>query len=433
MNKAKLNQIFDELYPINRSIIGDGYRKSLKIIMRYIPFKKIKFKSGQKVFDWKIPLEWKINKGLLISPDGEKIIDFKDNNLHVIGYSNSINKVIDLEELRDHLYTQKDLEKAIPYVTSYYKDNWGFCLTHRAYKKLKPGKYNVLIQSNFIKGNLEVGEIILNGRRKDEILISTYLCHPSMANNELSGPLVMLNLYERIKKIKNRQFTYRFIINPETIGSIAYLSLKNKELKKNVVAGLVLTCLGGPSKELSYKLSKDSNSLIDRLFKRNKKIEIRNFTPFGGSDERQYNSPGININVGQVARTVYQNYPEYHTSLDNKEFMQIDKVIESSNQIIELLLKLESESFYINLKPNCEPQLGKRDLYPNINSKRTREQQSSDILNDGREFNRFSMILLNFSNGQYSLEELASNYNLNIRFAKQVAKVLENNKLIMKL
>lgn len=433
MNKAKLNQIFDELYPINRSIIGDGYRKSLKIIMRYIPFKKIKFKSGQKVFDWKIPLEWKINKGLLISPSGEKIIDFKDNNLHVIGYSNSINKVIDLEELRDHLYTQKDLEKAIPYVTSYYKDNWGFCLTHRAYKKLKPGKYNVLIQSNFIKGNLEVGEIILNGRRKDEILISTYLCHPSMANNELSGPLVMLNLYERIKKIKNRQFTYRFIINPETIGSIAYLSLKNKELKKNVVAGLVLTCLGGPSKELSYKLSKDSNSLIDRLFKRNKKIEIRNFTPFGGSDERQYNSPGININVGQVARTVYQNYPEYHTSLDNKEFMQIDKVIESSNQIIELLLKLESESFYINLKPNCEPQLGKRDLYPNINSKRTREQQSSDILNDGREFNRFSMILLNFSNGQYSLEELASKYNLNLRFAKQVAKVLENNKLITKL
>ena len=433
MNKAKLNQIFDELYPINRSIIGDGYRKSLKIIMRYIPFKKIKFKSGQKVFDWKIPLEWKINKGLLISPSGEKIIDFKDNNLHVIGYSNSINKVIDLEELRDHLYTQKDLEKAIPYVTSYYKDNWGFCLTHRAYKKLKPGKYNVLIQSNFIKGNLEVGEIILNGRRKDEILISTYLCHPSMANNELSGPLVMLNLYERIKKIKNRQFTYRFIINPETIGSIAYLSLKNKELKKNVVAGLVLTCLGGPSKELSYKLSKDSNSLIDRLFKRNKKIEIRNFTPFGGSDERQYNSPGININVGQVARTVYQNYPEYHTSLDNKEFMQIDKVIESSNQIIELLLKLESESFYINLKPNCEPQLGKRDLYPNINSKRTREQQSSDILNDGREFNKFSMILLNFSNGQYSLEELASKYNLNLRFAKQVAKVLENNKLITKL
>ena len=378
-------------------------------------------------------MEWKINKGLLISPSGEKIIDFKDNNLHVIGYSNSINKVIDLEELRNHLYTQKDLKNAIPYVTSYYKDNWGFCLTHKAFKKLKPGKYSVLIQSNFIKGNLEVGEIILNGRRKDEILISTYLCHPSMANNELSGPLVMLNLYEKIKKIKNRQFTYRFIINPETIGSIAYLSMKKKELKKNVVAGLVLTCLGGPSKELSYKLSKDSNSVIDRLFKRNKKIEIRNFTPFGGSDERQYNSPGININVGQVARTVYENYPEYHTSLDNKEFMQIDKVIKSSNQIIELLFKLESESFYINLKPNCEPQLGKRNLYPNINSKRTREEQSSDILNDGREFNKFSMILLNFSNGQYSLEELASKYNLNLRFAKRVAKVLENNELIKKL
>lgn len=433
MSKIKFDRIFDDLFPINRSILGIGYRKSLKIIKKYIPFKVIKFKSGKKVYDWKIPMEWKIKDAYIISPEGEKIIDFKENNLHVIGYSAPVKKKMDLNELKNHLYTQEDLKDAIPYITSYYKKNWGFSITYNKFKKLKKGIYNVLIDSEFIDGYLEIGEKILKGRRKKEILISTYLCHPSMANNELSGPLTMIDLFNKIEKIKNRQFTYRFVINPETIGSIAYIYKKEKELKKNIIGGIVLTCLGGPSNELSYKMSKKSNSMIDRLFLRKNNIRIREFTPFGGSDERQYNSPGININVGQVARTVYQDYPEYHTSLDNKEFMKIERVQDSANQIFELINELENESFYLNLKPDCEPQLGKRNLYPNINSKLTREEKSNDILIDGREFNKFSMILLNYSDGTFSLEELAVKYNIDYSVAFKVAEILEKNKLIKKL
>ena len=432
MSKIQFESIFDELFPINRSILGKGYRQSLKILQKYIPFQVIKFKSGEKVYDWTIPMEWKITDAHIISPEGKKIIDFKENNLHVIGYSSPVKRKIKLEDLKDHLYTQEDLKEAIPYVTSYYKKNWGFCMSFNQYLKLENGYYDVLIDSKFIKGQLIIGEKILKGRRKDEILISTYLCHPSMANNELSGPLVMIDLYQKLKKIKNRQFTYRFIINPETIGSIAYISKKHKELQKNIIGGIVLTCLGGPSNQLSYKLSKDSNSIIDRLFIRNNFI-IRDFTPFGGSDERQYNSPGININIGQIARTVYQDYPEYHTSLDNKNFMKIDNLIDSSNQVFDLIKEIENYDFYLNLKPNCEPQLGKRDLYPNINSKITREKKSNDKLFDGREFNRFSMILLNYSDGLYSLQELASKFNVKYKVALQVATVLEKNKLIKKL
>ena len=433
MNKNQFGRIFDELFPINRSILGIGYRKSLKIIQKYIPFNIIRFKSGEKVFDWKIPLEWSIIEGYLLSPDRKKIIDYKENNLHVISYSDSIKKTIGLDELKKHLYTQKDQENAIPYITSYYKKNWGFGIAYKQYKKLKKGNYTVTINSNFKKGILEVGEKILYGRRKNEILISTYLCHPSMANNELSGPLVMIDLYQKIRSLKKRQFTYRFVINPETIGSIAYISKKEKELKKNILGGIVLTCLGGPSKKLSYKLSKNSNSIIDRLFKNTSDIRIREFTPFGGSDERQYNSPGIDLKIGQIARTVYQEYPQYHTSLDDKNFMKIDKVIDSSNQIMNLITALENQSFYINLKPKCEPQLGKRDLYPNINSKLTREEKSNDNLIDGREFNKFSMILLNYSDGTYSLEDLVSKFKIDMNTANAVAQVLEKNKLIKKL
>ncbi len=433
MNKNQFGRIFDELFPVNRSILGIGYRKSLKIIQKYIPFNIIRFKSGEKVFDWKIPLEWSIVEGYLLSPDRKKIIDYKENNLHVISYSDSIKKTIGLDELKKHLYTQKDLENAIPYITSYYKKNWGFGIAYKHYKKLEEGNYTVTINSNFKKGTLEVGEKILYGRRKNEILISTYLCHPSMANNELSGPLVMIDLYHKIKSLKKRQFSYRFVINPETIGSIAYISKKEKELKKNILGGIVLTCLGGPSKKLSYKLSKNSNSIIDRLFKNTSDIRIREFTPFGGSDERQYNSPGIDLKIGQIARTVYQEYPEYHTSLDDKNFMKIDKVIDSSNQIMNLINDLENQTFYINLKPKCEPQLGRRNLYPNINSKLTREEKSNDNLIDGREFNKFSMILLNYSDGTYSLEDLVSKFKIDMNTANAVAQVLEKNKLIKKL
>tara|TARA_X000000368_G_scaffold417948_1_gene415885 strand:+ start:8033 stop:9340 length:1308 start_codon:yes stop_codon:yes gene_type:complete len=433
MNITNLESIFDTLYPINRSILGRGYRKSLEIVKKYVPFEIIEFNSGEKVFDWVIPDEWVINDGYILDNRNKKIIDFNLNNLHVLNYSLPINKKINLKELKKHLYTQCELNDAIPYVTSYYSRNWGFCLTYNQYKTLKRCNYTVFIDSYFIKGKLQVGECFLKGKSNKEILISTYLCHPSMANNELSGPLVLIYLYNKIKKMKSRKFSYRFLINPETIGSIAYLSKKNKEIKKNIIGGFVLTCLGGPSRKLSYKVSKNSNSLIDNLFLNDSSIRIREFTPFGGSDERQYNSPGINLPIGQIARTIYEEYPEYHTSLDNKEFMSMNQVFKSCKEIFSIIKKFESEKFYFNNFPNCEPQLGKRNLYPNINSKFNRENTSADDLDDGRIFNKIVMILLNYSDGYHSIQHISRKFNLDIKLLEKVTKELLNKNLVKEI
>ena len=291
------------------------------------------------------------------------------SNLHVVSYSEPVDRQLSLDELRPHLHSIPKLPQAIPYVTSYYRRTWGFCLPHATLERLPAGTYHALIESEFVDGHVVLGSCVLPGESAGEVLLSSYLCHPSLANNELSGPLVLWGLYRRLAAWPRRRFTYRFLLNPETIGSLCYLWLHGSEMRERMVAGLVLTCLGGPSPTLSYKASRRGDSLLDRTVQYLREetslaIQRRPFDPTSGSDERQYGSPGFNLPVGQMARTVYNTYPGYHNSLDTKEFMGIGPLVESINEIEALLATLELAGTFRNLSPYGEPQLGKRRPVP---------------------------------------------------------------------
>ncbi len=414
-----LSKLFDTLYPINRSILGDGYLKSYNILKKYLNFKTYKFSSGKKVFDWIVPNEWVIRDGYIITPNKKKICKFKDNNLHVMGYSRKIKKVSNLTELKKILNTKKNLPNAIPYTTSYYKPNYGFNISYNEKKKLKNGNYKILIDSFFKKGKLVVGEKILKGKTKKDFLISSYLCHPSMANNELSGPLVLLGLFFKLKNWKIRNFNYKFVINPETIGSICYLHKNKNQIKDKLIGGLVLTCLGGPNKKLSFKKSRDNNSEINKFFeyfKSLKKSLIREYTPLGGSDERQYCSPGFNLPVGQVARTVYLDYKEYHTSLDNKKFMQINKIKKSIEQIEEFLKIFDNFSGkIIRKKKYSEIFLQKYDLY--------KDKRNNTLT-------KTIIYLLGHADENTYLIDVIMKYKLDLETVKKAINILKNKKLI---
>ena len=396
-----LEKFFDQLFPIYRSITGDGYRQSFNLIKKFIPFKKYKYQSGKKVFDWELPKEWNIKEAYVKNLRGGKIIDFNRNNLHLMSYSTPVKKVMPLSELNKNLHSITHLPKYIPYVTSFYKKNWGFCLTHNQRLKLRNENYKVLINSSLKKGFIEWGEHLLkktvkdNSLKKDTILITSYLCHPSMANNELSGPLIQILIYLKLKKLKKRKFNYLFVTNPETIGSICFIHKNLKFLKEKLLSGLVLTCLGGPEKKLSYKFSREGNSLFDKYFTKlakNKKIKIRKFNT-NGSDERQYCSSECNLPVGQLARTVYGKNKEYHTSADNKKFVRLKKFKKTANEIFNYIQDNEKQIFLRRKQPYCEIQLGKRDFYPNTNSPNTWKDSSDKILNSKQQLDIISKIL----------------------------------------
>ena len=396
-----LEKTFDQLFPICRSITGEGYRQSFNLIKKFIPFKKYKYQTGKRVFDWKVPNEWNIRDAYVENSKGEKIIDFNQNNLHVLNYSVPINRVMPLSELDKYLHSIPHSPNYIPYVTSYYKKKWGFCLSHNQRIKLKNENYKVLINSSLKKGFVEWGEHLLkktvkdNSLKKDTILITSYLCHPSMANNELSGPLIQILIYLRLKKLKKRKFNYLFVVNPETIGSISFIHKNLKFLKEKLLSGLVLTCLGGPEKKLSYKFSREGNSLFDKYFNKqakNKKIKTRTFNT-NGSDERQYCSSECNLPVGQLTRTVYGKNKEYHTSADNKKFVRLKKFKKTANEIFNYIQDNEKQIFLRRRQPYCEIQLGKRGLYPNTNSPNTRKDSSDNILNSKDQLNIITTIL----------------------------------------
>lgn len=433
MTKDQLEEYFDRLFPIARSITGEGYRKSLEILKEVIPFKYIDIESGSKVFDWTVPEEWKVTEAYIIDPEGEKILDYKDNNLHILNYSSPIEGLIEFQELKDHIFTIPKLPTAIPYVTTYYKKNWGFCMRHDQFEKLKAGKYKILINSRFKKSFVRIGECLLPGESKKEILLSSYLCHPSMANNELSGPLTMLYLYHHLKQLKYRRFSYRFVINPETIGSISYLSQKLGHLKENLLGGIVLNCLGGPNSQLSYKTTKHANSVMDKYFLRKSlenKIKIRHFTPMGGSDERQYNSPKINLPVGQLGRTIYEEHPEYHNSLDTKEFMELSQLELSCKEILSYINEIEKLHIYQATNGYGESFLSKHNLYPTVNSNTTRIENSGDALKDGKKQQKTVMYILSYSDGLNSTEDIAQMFGEEVSYVNLVAKLLEEKKLI---
>ena len=361
------DEILNRLFLICRSITGNGVRESLGIIKEYIPELSIQeFPTGKQVFDWTIPKEWNIRDAYVKDEAGNRIIDFKKCNVHVMSYSIPVDSRMSFEELNSHLYTLPKLPEAIPYRTSYYKENWGFCLSHNQYLQLdKTIQYEVKIDSSLTNGYLTLGDLILKGKTEEEILISTYCCHPSLANDNLSGVVLFTLLYNELKKL-DLKYTYRFVILPETIGAITYLA-QNQEAMKKVIGGFVLTTLGGPGK-FGYKETFLGNHLIDRAVR----LTFRDFEidyiayPFvpDGSDERQYSSPGFRIPVSTISKDKYYEYDYYHTSLDNLDFVKSEYLIQSLELYLSAIGKIEKNETYVNLNPNGELQLGKRGLYP---------------------------------------------------------------------
>jgi len=394
----QMHKLCQELFPICRSITGDGFRQSLQILKRQLPdLDVLEVQSGTKCFDWEIPLEWNIFDAYVISPDGEKIIDFSKSNLHVVGYSSPVDKTVTLEELQEHLYSLPEMPDAIPYVTSYYKERWGFCITDLERNKLKPGDYKVYINSKLEKGSLTYGELILPGKSSEEIFISTYLCHPSMANNELSGPVVTTFIAEWLQSLKNRKYTYRIVFIPETIGSIAYLSKSHLEMKENIIAGFNVTCIGD-DRTYSYLPSRNGATLADQVAKHvlshvYPKYESYSFLE-RGSDERQYCSPGIDLPVCSIMRSKYGCYPEYHTSLDNLNLVTPEGLSGGFNVLQKAIQCLESNEV-LKSTVLCEPQLGKRGLYPTMSTK-----------GSGMEV-RNMMNLLSYTDGSLSVLDIA--------------------------
>jgi len=423
---SELEYYFDRLWPINRSLTGKGNKETLKILSEIIPtLKTHEIPSGTQCFDWTVPPEWSIKEAWIKDSKGNKIIDFAKNNLHVIGYSTSINKDVDLAELKKHIHTLPNQPDLIPYITSYYNKRYGFCMSHNQMVSLKDDTYHMYIDANHDpNGALVYGEAVLKGTSTKEILLSTYICHPSMANNELSGPLVTSFIYKELSMQKKRKYTYRFLFLPETIGSICYLSKHGDALKQQLIAGFVVTCVGDDG-NFTYKKSRQGNALPDRvveliLKQTEKQYNIIDFFPMG-SDERQYCSPGFNLPVGSLMRTMYGTYPEYHTSGDNKNFISFKAMEASIKKYLEIFKVIEYNDKYINTMPYGEPQLGKRGLYPTIGGKGLKKVIEA------------MMWLLNLSDGNHDLIDIANKSKVNYNtLIEHINKLLDNGILTIK-
>ena len=416
------------LFPICRSLTGNGVRKTLNIIKKEFPMLKIhKVKSGTKVFDWNVPPEWNVNDAFILDKNNKKIVDFKKNNLHLVGYSTPLNKFISKKKLFKHLHSLPKQPEAIPYITSYYKKYWGFCLNHKEKlqfdKKYKNSdKFKAVIKSNLnSKGNLNYGELVVKGKSKQEVLISTYVCHPSMANNELSGPIVSMSLINYFSKIKNLSKTLRFLFIPETIGSITYLSKNLSYLKANIIGGFNLSCIGD-ERQHSCMFSKYGNTPSDRsIVEAYKKLKIK-FKRYSflerGSDERQYNSPGIDLPIASIFRTKYGKYPEYHTSLDNFDLVT-KKGIQGGFNVAKEAIKILTQKIIPKNRILCEPQMGKRGLYPRLSTK------------DLKKIIRNYMSFLQYADGKNDLKSIAKILNISSHETKKIYKILKKNNLII--
>jgi aminopeptidase-like protein len=434
----KNNQISDiyydfaknKLFRLNRSLTGDGTKKTLRLIKKKFPsFKINKIKSKTKVFDWSVPPEWNVKQAYIEDLKKKKIVDFKNNNLHLVGYSAPIKKTITKKNLLKFIFTNKKIPNAIPYVTSYYKRTWGFCMSQNDFfylqKKYKNSdKFKVLIDSKFNnKGYLEYGELVIKGLSKQEILITTYICHPSMANNELSGPIVSMSLISYFLKKKLNK-TLRFIFIPETIGSISYINKNFKKLKSNVIGGYNISCVGDES-NFSCILSKYKNSpsdfaLLETFKKFNLKFKKYSFLE-RGSDERQFNSPFINLGITTICKSKFGNFKEYHTSLDNFSFVT-KKGIYQSFKIIKEAIKNLSETEIPVSNVICEPHLSKRKLYPTLSKFSKYNKNSSDTKN--------ILNFLQYADQTNSIYKISKLIKLDIKETFKIFNILKKNKLI---
>lgn len=410
-----------DLFPILRSITGKGVRETFEYMSKVVPQLKVyNFKSGEKVFNWTIPDEWNLKSAYIENDKGDVVLDYKNNNLHIVSYSESINKKMSLSELDEHLYSLPSQKTAIPYVTSYYKKNWGFCLAHEQRIKLNDGIYKVCIDSEIKPGEMNYGEIIIPGESKEEIFLSTYICHPSMANNELSGPVVLMALANWLYSLKKRRYTYRIIFVPETIGSIAYLSKNLEEMKKNIVAGFVLTCVGDDL-TYSYVPSRQGDTLADIAAIKildSLDVEYKKYSFLDrGSDERQYCSPGVDLPVCSVMRSKYIEYPEYHTSLDNLDFVTSQGLM-GGLMVYKKIIKLLESNYRYKATNLCEPQLGKYNLYPEVGTKES-YTNVTDLLN-----------FLAYADGDNDLIKISELIKKDVLEVMNLALTLERNNLI---
>ena len=425
--KKYYNLAKNTLFPICRSITGNGVKKTLKIIKKEFPDLKIYYiPSGTRVFDWKIPPEWNVSDAYVLDKHNNKIINFKKNNLHLVGYSTPINRSLNKTKLFKHIHSISKQPKAIPYITSYYKKYWGFCLSHKEKKDFdkkykKSDKFKIVIKSNLnSNGNLNYAELTLKGKSRQEILISTYICHPSMANDDLSGIVVSMCLIKYFKKIKKLDKTLKFIFVPETIGSITYIKKNLSRLKKNVIGGYNLTCVGD-ERQHSCMLSKYEDSPSDKsLIEAYKKLKIKNkrysFLE-RGSDERQYNSPGIDLPITSIFRTKYCEFPEYHTSLDNFNLVT-KKGISGGYKVARTAIEILLKKLIPKNKILCEPQMGKRGLYPTLSAK------------SGSAITKHYMDFLQYANGKNDINEISQIIKISAKLAKKIFIKLKKNNLI---
>lgn len=414
-----LHDFAASLYPICRSITGSGIRRTLAMIQDRIPLRIHEVPTGTPVFDWNVPKEWNVRDAYIKSADGRRVVDFQQSNLHVVNYSIPVHATLPLSEIRPHLFTIPDHPDWIPYRTSYYTEDWGFCLSHNKLAELKDAEYEVCIDSTLEDGHLTYGECCVAGRSSDEVLISCHACHPSLANDNLSGLAVATFLAESLSG-RDLRYSYRFLFIPGTIGAITWLA-KNRELSERIQHGLVLTCIGDAG-GFHYKKSRRANADIDRavgcsLRDCGESSEVLDFSPYG-YDERQYCSPGFNLPVGCLMRSVWGTFPEYHTSADNLNFIQPEQLARSLRLCTSIFDVLESNRFYRNQNPYCEPQLGKRNLY------RSTGGDSIGIEIHAR------LWVLNLSDGEHSLLDIAERSGLPFTAIHSAAMLLRENGLL---
>ena len=433
-----IEKYLNKLFPLPRSLMGRGTLESLEVFSEIIDFKIDYFESGYKADEWEVPKEWVVNSSKLIV-NNKNYADFFKNNLHLVNYSEHLETRGKLTELSDFVYFNKDLPNAIPYVTSYYKNIPGVCIKYIDYEEIKNKKAQIEIDTEFIPGKLPIAEAYIEGRSKKEIVLNSYLCHPSMGNNELSGPIVMAALYEKLKN-RDNQYSFRFLIAPETIGVITYLSKNLQKIRENIEFGLVLTCLGGPEKNISYKMGPKSiqNYFTDYLQSKSN-VKFRTFDPNEGSNERHFTFPNVELPFGQFAKTVYGQYKEYHTSLDNMQFVDLKSLYSSIEEIYDLLIGYESfdknDKKIITPKINClksldeslykptakygEPFLSKYNLYPDINSDGSSNNLKTELTSKLMEF-------LSLCNGLNTIDFLKNKLNID----SSAIEILKKEKLI---
>jgi aminopeptidase-like protein len=415
----ELHSFAAELYPICRSITGDGIRETLKRIKQRIPLELTEVATGTQVFDWTVPKEWNIRDAYIKDARGRKVVDFQQHSLHVVNYSTPVHTTMTLSDLRPHLHTLPDHPEWIPYRTSYYQENWGFCLAHRELLALEDGNYEVRIDSSLVDGNLTYGEYYIPGRSTDEVLISCHACHPSLANDNLSGVVVATALAQHLLE-RDLRYSYRFLFVPGTIGAITWLA-RNREKAQFIRHGLVLAGIGD-REGFHYKKSRQGDSEIDRVASHvirhsGEASEVVDFSPYG-YDERQYCSPGFNLAVGCLMRSVWGTFPEYHTSADNLDFIDPSQLARSLRVCAEIVEVLENNRKYSNLSPYCEPQLGKRNLY-----------RSTGGESIGKEINA-RLWVLNLSDGNHSLLDIAERSGLPFRAIQDAAELLRASGLL---